>query len=543
MATPGSAALTARAEDKETTTRYWLDGAGNVYYSRGSAPCLCDAAPAPALEYTDLGRAKDMRLQYSTPPGSPAVTPVASPESMLDDRLDIGSAEKHDENRAWWEQNIRGRVVHLSMMVQGSLMLQRELQDRDTATQIIDEILQHPNIIAPLMKNLRATHVVRAALDRCTAEQAVALWEAVQGPSLRNLLGLTYEPVETFGDGRDMQVVYGGVNLALAKLVMTLGGAGTVGEQLSKALPKATVTELLVHKSGHRFLLFCLENLPYRECGFLFDAVDQHTVDLHSVCQHKTASTVLQRMLEAARGETSVELARAVAEVCDVSLAKHEFGNYIVQKLLTLKHEPAAAESRKAIQKLRGKFAELSTHRFASNVIEAGLRLDAECRAAILSELLAPDVLEAVACDGCGNYVVQCALAECSEEEVTQLQRLKNFAQKDDLVVGQKERFRKTPGGKRILRSLEKRIKGKPVEFEPHREVGSPKPRSEAEKRERRLAGVRPQEQDKVKNLHKNKLRTLKMVLKVQRQEQAQMQKKLEVVSAGMVAYHVGLQQ
>ena len=53
-------------------------------------------------------------------------------------------------------------------------------------------------------------------------------------------------------------------------------------------------------------------------------------------------------MLEAAKGETSVELARAVAEVCDVSLAKHEFGNYIVQKLLTLKHEPAAADSRKA---------------------------------------------------------------------------------------------------------------------------------------------------------------------------------------------------
>ena len=106
MATPGSAALTA--EDKETT-RYWLDASGNVYYSRGSpsAPCLCDAAPAPALEYTDLGRAKDMQL-YSTPPGSPAVTPVASPESdgMLD-RLDI-AAEKHDENRAWWEQNIRG---------------------------------------------------------------------------------------------------------------------------------------------------------------------------------------------------------------------------------------------------------------------------------------------------------------------------------------------------------------------------------------------------------------------------------------------------
>ena len=93
-----------------------------------------------------------------------------------------------------------------------------------------------------------------------------------------------------------------------------------------------------------------------------------------------------------------------------------------------------------------------------------------------------------------------------------------------EILVGQKERFRKTPGGKRILRSLEKRIKGKPVEFEPHREVGSPKPRSEAEKRERRLAGV---QQAKVKNLHKNKLRTLKTVLKVQRQEQAQMQKKL----------------
>ena len=107
---------------------------------------------------------------------------------------------------------------------------------------------------------------------------------------------------------------------------------------------------------------------------------------------------ILQRCLDSGSPEQQNSLAEAIC-VYARDLARDTQGNYIIQHVLGMTRDGAEA----VIAALSGSFFELSTHKFASNVVEKCI--EAPGGSAVVDELL-PNVYSLFDHPS-GNYVVQ----------------------------------------------------------------------------------------------------------------------------------------
>ena len=107
---------------------------------------------------------------------------------------------------------------------------------------------------------------------------------------------------------------------------------------------------------------------------------------------------ILQRCLDSGSPQQQNSLAEAIC-VYARDLARDTQGNYIIQHVLGMTRDGAEA----VIAALSGSFFELSTHKFASNVVEKCI--EAPGGSAVVDELL-PNVYSLFDHPS-GNYVVQ----------------------------------------------------------------------------------------------------------------------------------------
>ena len=90
-------------------------------------------------------------------------------------------------------------------------------------------------------------------------------------------------------------------------------------------------------------------------------------------------------------------------------LACDQYGNYVAQHLF--EHTEGSLAADYALRSCTGKFAKLACNKYASNVLEKLIRCGApSVRRQILDEIVFADVVEQVAADGFGNFVIQTIL-------------------------------------------------------------------------------------------------------------------------------------
>ncbi|KUI67963.1 hypothetical protein VM1G_03374 [Cytospora mali] len=189
---------------------------------------------------------------------------------------------------------------------------------------------------------------------------------------------------------------------ALQKMIEHLSNADQV--QLIIDALQGRVVELIQDLNGNHVIQKCLNKLTPLDAQFIFDAVGNQCVDVGT---HRHGCCVLQRCIDHASGDQKVTLISRITEHA-VTLVQDPFGNYVIQYIIDLS-EPIFTEP--VVKQFYGRIAQLSRHKFSSNVVEKCLRCASdESKDMIVEELLAPGEMDRLIRDSYANYVVQTAL-------------------------------------------------------------------------------------------------------------------------------------
>jgi pumilio RNA-binding family len=176
----------------------------------------------------------------------------------------------------------------------------------------------------------------------------------------------------------------------------------------------------------------------------VYDAAERHCVE---IATHRHGCCVLQRCVDHADATQRRALVEAIAG-SSLALAQDPFGNYVVQYVLDLDLPWCNAQ---VMARLAGTYAELSTQKFSSNVVEKCLKRSADRfelethRDAVVREIMNSPLLDRLLMDPYGNYVVQSSLS------------VTHGALRNELVERIKPHLpliKNSPFGKRILRLL-----------------------------------------------------------------------------------------
>ncbi|CAK9784503.1 ARM repeat-containing protein [Cutaneotrichosporon oleaginosum] len=137
---------------------------------------------------------------------------------------------------------------------------------------------------------------------------------------------------------------------------------------------------------------------------------------------------------------------------CSLKLMIDQFGNYVVQSVLT--DAPGREADRdRVIGGMKGRIFELSRHKFASNVVERAIRTaKREDKRAIIAEMMGDTAEEGenrigtLLRDGFGNFTVQTALSEADPDQRDKLL---------GIIVPLMPQLRHSPCGRRLDAKLQ----------------------------------------------------------------------------------------
>ncbi|PFH36304.1 Pumilio-family RNA binding repeat-containing protein [Besnoitia besnoiti] len=169
---------------------------------------------------------------------------------------------------------------------------------------------------------------------------------------------------------------------------------------------KDHVVTCVEDQHGNHVIQKCAERLPSPSVQFIIDAFKGQEARM-SV--HSYGCRVIQRLLEACPVSQTAPLIDAVIAELRM-LIRDQFGNYVVQHILEFGRE---SDKMKIIDLMCEDIIPLSTEKYACNVVERALTLDAMGRArrGIISAALGHEMvgqpLKRMMLDRYGNYVVQ----------------------------------------------------------------------------------------------------------------------------------------
>lgn len=204
-----------------------------------------------------------------------------------------------------------------------------------------------------------------------------------------------------------------------------------------------SIVQLSKDLNGNHVVQKCLQKLHPTDFQFIFDATCDNCVD---IATHRHGCCVLQRCLDHGTKEQCEKLCDKLLSHVD-KLTLDPFGNYVVQYVITKETERDEFDyTHKIVHLLKPKVAELSVHKFGSNVIEKILRTPVVTETMILELLNHESEIQNLLNDSYGNYVLQTALDISHEHNKYLYDRLSAIV--TPLLVGP---IRNTPHGKRIM--------------------------------------------------------------------------------------------
>ena len=361
-----------------------------------------------------------------------------------------------------------GQIATLARDQHGCRFLQRKFDEDgvEAVDSCFPEILDE---VVDLMMDPFGNYLVQKLLECCVDEQRVKILKAVaktdeddlrdekssdgsekdeqdDGSDAKPSITLPYDN----NSGTSLQIMPHLVSVALnthgtravQKLVETLKTPTQI-DICTKALQPGVVT-LIKDLNGNHVIQRCLQRLSASENQFVYDAARLNCVE---IATHRHGCCVLQRCVDHADDEQRKALVEAIA-AASLILSQDPFGNYVVQYVLDLGFPWCNA---RVMSRLTGTYAELSTQKFSSNVVEKCLKRSADCaeleqnRDAVVREIMNSPLLDRLLMDPYGNYVVQSSLS------------VTHGALRNELVERIKPHLpliKNSPFGKRILRLL-----------------------------------------------------------------------------------------
>jgi pumilio RNA-binding family len=345
-------------------------------------------------------------------------------------------------------QECLGTIATLARDQHGCRFLQRRFDEdgADAVDACFPEILAEA---VELMMDPFGNYLVQKLLECCSDEQRVAVLEAVaktaDGEEDKDKLDDKDDSLKTKSTSPPFLVTVA-LNThgtrAVQKLVETLRGPEQIA--LAVAALKPGVVTLIKDLNGNHVVQRCLQRLSSDENQFVYDAAERHCVE---IATHRHGCCVLQRCVDHADATQRRALVEAIAG-SSLALAQDPFGNYVVQYVLDLDLPWCNAQ---VMARLAGTYAELSTQKFSSNVVEKCLKRSADRfelethRDAVVREIMNSPLLDRLLMDPYGNYVVQSSLS------------VTHGALRNELVERIKPHLpliKNSPFGKRILRLL-----------------------------------------------------------------------------------------
>ncbi|VDN09533.1 unnamed protein product, partial [Dibothriocephalus latus] len=150
------------------------------------------------------------------------------------------------------------------------------------------------------------------------------------------------------------------------------------------------VLKCVKDQNGNHVVQKCIECVPPEHLQFIVDAFKGN---VHSISTHSYGCRVIQRILEHCNAEQTTPILAELHQ-CAESLVKDQYGNYVIQHIL---ERGRTEEKGRIIELLRGRVAELSVHKFASNVVEKAVTNASRAeRQALINEVLEKDVQPSV---------------------------------------------------------------------------------------------------------------------------------------------------
>jgi len=279
--------------------------------------------------------------------------------------------------------DITGQIVLFSTDQHGSRFIQQKLEycNPEEKESVFKEVISYAS---KLMIDVFGNYVIQKFFEHGTLEQRRQLGEQLNG----QVLSLSLQ-------------MYGCRVIQKALEVIELDQKVNLVQEL-----KGHVMRCVHDQNGNHVIQKCIEAIPAEKIGFIISSFNGEVSALSS---HPYGCRVIQRVLEHCSDEQTSR--SIVVEILDsaCTLAEDPYGNYVTQHILEM---GKPEERSQIIQKLSGKFKQMSKLKYASNVVEKCLKNgNAAERDLIIEEFISEsddneDLLMLMK-DQYANYVVQ----------------------------------------------------------------------------------------------------------------------------------------
>ncbi|XP_028780583.1 pumilio homolog 12-like [Neltuma alba] len=169
--------------------------------------------------------------------------------------------------------------------------------------------------------------------------------------------------------------------------------------------------EIVVPVATSQYASYVLQHFLKLCPHFSKEIYDAMASECTPIATNKTGCSVLKTCLSMAAPESSFLLTSAISHRVSL-LARHQYGNYVVQYVIKL---ACHAINEEIVNRLRGRYVELCMDKCASNVVEDLLLFSTQKNVGIIvQEMMSSPSFVNLLQDPFGNYVAQRAL-ECSQ--------------------------------------------------------------------------------------------------------------------------------
>lgn len=339
------------------------NNSGEITFRAGHQPVRM------ARNMSDAGFAREMGLHCTKNQRNVQGTSVKRPSSFLKYENLIG---------------VKGHLYLFAKDQHGCRYLQQML---DEGKHQVDTIFNGViNSTVELMVDPFGNYLMQKLLGKCNEEQLMAI-----------LLVLNKNPANLVGISLN---IHG--TRAVQKLIDTVKTKHHISLVTSALRPG--FVNLVKDLNGSHVLQRCLETFTTEDNKFIFEAAAMYCVD---IATHRHGCCVLQKCIRNFTGKYQEKLVAVVA-TNGFKLAQDPYGNYVVQAVLELEKPFAIAILASQFQ---GKYVELSTQKFSSNVVErCFLYFGKDFPAIIIDELLSVPHFDQLLQHPYANYPIQRAL-------------------------------------------------------------------------------------------------------------------------------------
>ncbi|KAG6479547.1 putative pumilio homolog 8, chloroplastic [Zingiber officinale] len=266
----------------------------------------------------------------------------------------------------------------------GCRLLQQQLDEgKDQVDTIFNGIIERA---VDLMVDPSANYLMQKLLGKCSEEQKMAIL-LMLSKDPANLIAISLNTHGTRTVQKLIETVKTKQHISLVISTLRLG-----------------FLDLIKDLNGSHVLQRCLESFTAEDNKFIFDGAVIYCVD---IATHRHGCCVLQKCIREFTGKHQEKLVAAIA-ANGFKLAQDPYGNYVVQAILELEKPFANAILASQFQ---GKYVELSTQKYSSNVVESCfLHFPKDFPATIISEFLAVPHFGQFLQHPYANYPIQRAL-------------------------------------------------------------------------------------------------------------------------------------